>query len=119
EASARKASFDRGGDALAVEAANLGQRREAVRWVTAGGRRRAYHIIAQPLEGGGVGVWTEDVTEAEESREALRRHKQAHDETLDHLADAVANFSQGKRLTFNNAAFADLWGLEPAWLAEQ
>jgi len=119
EASARKASFDRGADSLAVEAANLGQRREAVRWVTAGGRRRAYHIIAQPLEGGGVGVWTEDVTEAEESREVLKRHKQAHDETLDHLADAVAIFSQGKRLTFNNAAFADLWGLEPAWLAEQ
>ena len=48
----------------------------------------------------------------------MRRHEKAHDETLDHIADAVAIFSSAKRLAFHNRAFAALWGLEPAWLEE-
>ena len=119
EAAARGASFDKAADSLASEAANLGLLRESVRWATFGGRRRAFHVTAQPLEGGGVGVWTDDVTEAEEMREGLKRHVASHDETLNHIADAVAIFSKDKRLTFHNRAFAELWGLEPAWLAEQ
>ena len=114
----RGASFDRGADALASEAANLGQRRQGVRWITAGGRRRAFQVVAQPLDGGGVGVWTEDATELEELREVIKRNVEAHDETLNHIAEAVAVFSQAKRLIFHNTAFAELWGLEPAWLAE-
>jgi signal transduction histidine kinase len=119
EAAAKGVSFDKAADALVSEAANLGQMREMVRWATLEGRRRAFHITAQPLEGGGVGVWSEDVTETEELRENVKRHGQAHDETLNHIADAVAIFSQAKRLTFHNTAFAELWGLEPAWLAER
>jgi signal transduction histidine kinase len=119
EAARRSLSFDRAADALASEATNLGQARETVRWSTVAGRRRAFHITAQPLDGGGVGVWTDDVTEREEMRELLKRNIEAHDETLNHIADAVAIFSQGKRLIFHNTAFAELWGLEPAWLAER
>ncbi|MBP9756887.1 MAG: PAS-domain containing protein, partial [Phenylobacterium sp.] len=119
DAAAKGLSFDKACDALAAEAANLGQKREALRWSSFAGRRRAFQITAQPLEGGGVGVWTEDVTELEELREALKRHVEAHDETLNHIADAVAIFSKTKRLIFHNTAFADLWGLEPAWLAER
>src|SRR5690606_12727747 len=119
EAQGRRASFDKGADALASEAANLGQRRETVRWVTLAGRRRAFSIQAQPLEGGGVGVWADDVTETEELKEQLKRSDAAHDDTLNHIADAVAIFSHDKRLTFHNTAFAEMWGLEPAWLAER
>jgi len=119
EAALRKASFDKGADILASESANLGQKREAVRWISFEGRRRALRITALPLEGGGVGVWTDDVSETEELREALKRNVEAHDETLNHIADAVAIFSQTKRLSFHNTAFAELWGLEPAWLAER
>ncbi|HPA37492.1 MAG TPA: PAS-domain containing protein [Phenylobacterium sp.] len=119
EAAGRAASFDKGADALASEAANLGQVRTAQRWITFEGRRRALAITAQPLDGGGVGVWTEDVTELEEIREALKRNVEAHDETLNHIADAVAIFSQTKKLMFHNTAFAEMWGLEPAWLAER
>ncbi|WP_395674165.1 ATP-binding protein [Phenylobacterium sp.] len=119
DAAARGVAFDRAADALASEAANLGQRREAVRWSTVAGRRRAFRIVAQPLEGGGVGVWTDDVTELEDLREQLKRNVEAHDETLNHIAEAVAVFGQGKKLMFHNTAFADLWGLEPAWLGEQ
>jgi signal transduction histidine kinase len=119
EAAGRGAAFDKAADALASEAANLGQRREAVRWLALGGRRRAFQITAQPLDGGGVGVWTDDVTELEEAREQLKRTGEAHDETLNRLDDAVVTFGEGKRLTFFNTAFAQLWGLEPAWLAER
>lgn len=119
EAAAAGLSFDKGADSLASEAANLGSRRQALRWTSLGGRRRAFQITAQPLEGGGVGVWADDVTETEELREALKRHVEAHDETLNHIADAVAIFGEGKRLIFHNTAFAELWSLEPAWLAER
>ncbi|OHB33995.1 MAG: two-component sensor histidine kinase [Phenylobacterium sp. RIFCSPHIGHO2_01_FULL_70_10] len=119
DAASRDLTFDRAADELASEAANLAQVRETTRWLTVGGRRRAFHITARPLEGGGVGVWAEDVTETEEMREALKRHVAAHDETLNHIADAVAIFGPSKKMIFHNTAFAELWGLEPAWLAEQ
>jgi hypothetical protein len=119
EAAARGAAFDRGADALASEAANLAARRESIRFVTMAGKRRAFHITAQPLEGGGVGVWTEDVSEQEDLRELLKRNVEAHDETLNHIAEAVAVFDRAKKLMFHNTAFADLWGLELAWLAER
>jgi signal transduction histidine kinase len=119
QAAAKRARFESSLDGLISEAANLSQPRETVRWVTVEGRRRAYHIVASPLDGGGVGVWTDDVTETEELREALKRQGEANDETLNHIADAVAIFSRDKRLVFYNTAFAELWTLEPAWLSER
>jgi signal transduction histidine kinase len=118
DAVARKLAFDRAATALMAEAAERGEQRQITRWAPVGGRRRAFRITAQPLEGGDIGAWALDVTETEDTREALKRHVEAHDETLNHLADAVAIFSAAKRLTFHNTAFAQLWGLEPAWLAD-
>jgi hypothetical protein len=118
-AKARGLTFDRAADELAREAARAGQRREATRWAAAQGRRRAFRLTAEPLDGGGVGVWSEDVTEAEEASESLRRHAEAQDQTLNQIREGVAIFGRDRRLTFNNAAFAELWGLEPAWLAER
>jgi signal transduction histidine kinase len=119
DAAARGLAFDRGTDALINEAAQMDQPRAALRWVPVGGQRRAFQITAQPLDGGEVAALALDVTEAEEMREALKRHVEAHDETLNHLADAVAIFSPDKKLAFHNTAFAELWGLEPAWLADR
>lgn len=119
EAAQHGVAFDRGADAIASEAANMGQRREATRWLSLAGRRRAFRITAQPLEGGGVGVWTDDVTDLEEAREETKRNVEAHDEILNRLDDAVVIFDGAKRLSFHNTAFADLWGLEPAWLTER
>ena len=71
------------------------------------------------MEGGGVGVWTDDLTELEDAREDAKRNVEAHDETLNRIDDAVVIFDQTKRLKFHNTAFAELWGLEPAWLSER
>ncbi len=114
-------SFDRGADAVAAEALRLGQRHEGFRWTSAGGRRRAWRIVAEPLADGrdAVLVFAIDVTEAEETRDTLRRHVEAHDETLNHLADAVAIFGPSRRLAFHNTAFQALFDLDAAWLDER
>ena len=112
-------SFDRGADALVAEAARLGVRQEGFRWTTGGGGRRAWRIIAEPAGGGAVTAFAIDVTEAEETRDTLRRHVEAHDETLNHLADAVAIFGPQKRLAFHNTAFQTLFDIDPAWLDER
>ena len=118
DALSRNATFDRASDATIAMAAQSGAPQEALRWLTVGGRRRAFRITAAPLESGDVGVTAADVTDAEELREDVKRHARSHDETLDHIADAVAIFDGQKRLSFHNRSFAALWGLEPAWLAE-
>ena len=118
DAVARKLSFDRAASALIDEAVSAGAVRETLRWAPVNGQRRAFRIAARPLEGGDVGAWALDATMAEDLKETLKRHIEAHDETLNHLADATAIFSAGRKLVFHNTAFAALWGLEPAWLAE-
>lgn len=117
----KKLSFDRGADAIVAEAGRLHQRQEGFRWTTGGGRRRAWRIVAEPAPGGAGAVlaFALDMTEAEETRDTLRRHVEAHDETLNHLADAVAIFGPSKRLAFHNTAFQQLFNLDPAWLDER
>jgi PAS domain-containing protein len=110
---------DRNADALVMEAQAARTRRDGFRWLSLNGQRRAFQIIAEPLNDAYVCAYMLDVTEAEESREALRRHAKAHDETLDALEDAVAIFGPERQLTFHNRAFERLWELEPAWLAER
>lgn len=113
------AVLDRALESVLAEAARSGERREAVRVAPVAGRRRAFSVSAHLLEGGGVAAVAQDVTDAEEAKEAVRRHAHAHDETLNRLADAVAIFGSDRRLSFHNLAFAALWGLEPAWLADR
>lgn len=118
---AENAVFDRGADALIAEARKSGARQEGFRWTAGEGRRRAWKITAEPAPGGSGAVvaFAVDVTEAEETRDTLRRHVEAHDETLNHLGDAVAIFGPSKRLAFHNTAFQTLFRLDPAWLDER
>ncbi|ADK99831.1 PAS domain-containing sensor histidine kinase [Brevundimonas subvibrioides] len=121
EAREAGAVFDRGADQLAAEVSRMGVRQEGFRWTAGDGRRRAWKIMAEPLAGvgGPVLVFAIDMTEAEETRDTLRRHVTAHDETLNHLADAVAIFGPSRKLAFHNTAFQTLFNLDPAWLNER
>ncbi len=119
DAHRRNLAFDRGIESLAAEAAALGQRREDRRWATVQGARRAFLVFAAPLEGGGAAAMAVDVTALEEAEAELRRRLAAQDATLNRVRDAVAIFGADQRLAFHNAAFAELWGVEPAWLAER
>src|SRR5205823_6267283 len=57
-----------------------------------------------------------DVTEAAAAEATLQQHIDAHVDTLDKLATAVAIFGRDRELVFYNRAFAALWGLPETWL---
>jgi signal transduction histidine kinase len=82
------------------------------------GERRAMRVKMFPLSGG-LGGMAFDITEQETARESLDKHVKAHDETLNHVADGVAIFGPDRKLIFNNRAFGELWGLDPAYLLER
>ncbi|MGE3143455.1 MAG: ATP-binding protein [Hyphomonadaceae bacterium] len=109
-------------DAAAVDQARrvieTGEAVEEIRFTVIGGERRALRIAMSPVAGGAAGIAI-DVTEGEAAREALSRQAKAHDETLNHLAEGVAVFGADKRLVFHNRAFAEMWELEPAFLADR
>ena len=119
EAGAKGAGLGGGADALLEDAGKTGTVREGLVWATSAGQRRAFRVTAMPLPGGAVGAVAVDATDLEETREAFKRYEAAHDETLDRLKDAVAIFSSDRKLSFHNRAFAELWALDPGWLAEQ
>ena len=119
EASVKGHALGGGVDAIVAEAGKAGVRREGLCWATVKGARRAFQVSASPAPGGCIGALALDVTDAEETREAFKSHVAAHDETMNRLADAVAIFSPARQLAFHNTAFTELWGLEPAWLAER
>ena len=81
------------------------------------GERRAMRVLTFPVSGG-VGAMAFDVTDQERAREDLDRHVKAHDETLNHVADAVAIFSSERRLSFYNRAFAKMWDLDEGFLLD-
>lgn len=58
-----------------------------------------------------------DVTAIETARKELKRHIQGHANTLDKLDTAIAIFGPDQRLRFHNSAYAELWSLDPDWLA--
>ena len=119
DAQVKGAGLGGGAVALLDDAAKSGLVRDGLVWATAAGQRRALRITAMPLPGGAVGAIAVDVTELEETREAFKRYEAAHDDTLDRLKDAVAIFTAERKLSFHNRAFAELWQLDPAWLAER
>jgi len=79
---------------------------------------RAMRVLTFPLSGG-AGAMAFDVTAQENAREELNRHVRAHDETLNHVADAVAIFGADRKLTFYNKAFRDMWDLDESFLLDR
>ena len=116
---ARGLTLDSGADELALSTLRSGERGARVRWLTLPQGRRAMRIWTEPLADGGAAVWTIDVTEARSATRSARLQGEALDLMLSQLQDAVAVFDQDRRLTRHNPAFAALWDLEPAWLAER
>lgn len=97
---------------------NQGRDVDETRSLAINKERRSMRILSFPLSGG-AGAMAFDVTEQEAAREELDRHVQAHGETLNHVADAVAIFGADRRLIFHNRAFAEMWGLDEGYLMEK
>jgi signal transduction histidine kinase len=81
-----------------------------------GGQRRALDFLHHPMSDGTVVGSAIDVTQNVQADAKLQQHIDAHSDTLDRLATAVAIFGRDQKLTFYNRAFAQLWGLPETWL---
>ncbi len=79
------------------------------------GERRPHDVVVLPL-GEASAAAAIDVTAEELAQGELERQVEAYDRTLDRVATAVAIFGKDRRLTFFNAAFQQLWQLDPDWL---
>ncbi|MEO1040230.1 MAG: ATP-binding protein [Pseudomonadota bacterium] len=102
----------------AAAALKTGEAKNAVRGAVINGERRLMEMQVFPVSGGSAGIAL-DVTSGEEAKAALKRFRRAHDETLNHMTEAVAIFDRAKRLVFYNRAFAGLFDLEEAMLNER
>jgi len=80
------------------------------------GSKRALDVYDQALEDGNRVGYAVDMSPLEEAQKELKRHIRAHASTLDNLATAIAIFGPDQRLRFHNAAYAELWSLDPEWL---
>ncbi len=89
---------------------------DAKRYAIVGGQRRALAFHLAPLSNGSIVGAAVDVTALAEAEARLQQHADAHAETLDKLATAVAIFGAGHKLNFFNRAYVRLWGLSETWL---
>ncbi len=100
---------------LAASARTQSQPLEAKRFAIVSGQRRALALTEVPIDAGVVGT-ASDVTEVAAGEARLQQHIDAHTDTLDKLATAVAIFGRDQKLNFYNRAFARLWNLPESWL---
>jgi signal transduction histidine kinase len=88
----------------------------ARRFAVVGGERRAMTFTEIPLGDAGIIGTAMDATDVAAAEARLQQHVDAHVDTLDKLATAVAIFGRDQKLTFHNRAFTKLWGLPESWL---
>ncbi|MBV8978559.1 MAG: PAS-domain containing protein [Alphaproteobacteria bacterium] len=101
---------------LAATARNTGAMQESRRFAVVNGQRRALSFTHQPIAGGTIVGSAVDVTDLVQADAKLQQHLDAHADTLDRLATAVAIFAADQKLSFYNRAFAELWSLPESWL---
>jgi signal transduction histidine kinase len=115
-ARASQSALDKSERDLAATARSQNTILEAKRFTVVGGQRRAISFTEIPLGDAGIIGTAVDMTDVAAAEAKLQQHVDAHVDTLDKLATAVAIFSKEQRLTFFNRAFLKLWGLPQEWL---
>ena len=112
---AKQVALEKSERDLAAAARSEGHTQEAKRFAVVSGQRRALSFTHTPTSEGIVGCAI-DVTDISNAEARLQQHIDAHADTLDKLATAVAIFDRDQKLAFYNHAFAQLWNLADAWL---
>lgn len=75
---------------------------------------QTFRVTGRPHPNGGLALMIEDIsTETQRSRR-YRSDLEINQSVIDHLADAIVVFNQSGQLMWCNAAYADLWGHDPA-----
>ncbi|HWE06004.1 MAG TPA: PAS-domain containing protein, partial [Rhizomicrobium sp.] len=113
---AAQASLEKSDRDLASAARSEGRALEAKRYAVVAGQRRTLALTYVPLADSSVAGSATDVTDLSNAEARLQQHIDAHADTLDKLATAVAIFDRQRKLTFYNGAFVRLWNLPEAWL---
>jgi signal transduction histidine kinase len=117
-----QAAIDTGGElfdpAMRREAAAA--LRETGRWkrrasAVVGGERRTFEAAEARSGVGSAGV-ARDISEIAALRAEMERNDDDYSRMIDRLTTAVAIFDKSKRLTLYNAAYRQIWPLEPAFL---
>ncbi len=80
---------------------------------------RALQMVINPNPQGGITYLFEDLTERYQLEQGYKQLMRVQTETFDTLKEGVAVFGQDGRLKLSNAAFANLWRIEPGELAVQ
>jgi signal transduction histidine kinase len=80
-----------------------------------GRERRAFEAAETRTAVGSAGV-ARDVSEVAALRAEMERNEDDYSRMIDRLSTAVAIFDKSKRLTLYNAAYRQIWSLEPAFL---
>ncbi len=83
--------------------------------VVVAGERKTFEAHEVATDAGAAGLAC-DLSDLETLRAEMDRHVGAYKGMLDQLATAVAIFDRAKRLTFYNAAYRQIWSLEPGFL---
>jgi signal transduction histidine kinase len=111
-----QAALEKSDRDLASAARSEGHVVESKRFAVVAGQRRALALTHVPLGDGGVVGAAIDVTDLSNAEATLQQHIDAHADTLDRLATAVAIFDRAQKLSFYNDAFVRLWNLPDSWL---
>jgi len=107
--------LDSAARAEAQNARALAQSYSARLPIVASGKRLIVDVLDIATRGGSAGIGI-DVTEVESMRGEVAHMVEAHRRTLDQLSTAVAVFGSDRRLSFYNATYRALWGLDAAFL---
>ena len=79
------------------------------------GERRSFDTMEVKTGLGSTGI-ARDITVITALRAEMERNEDDYSRMIDRLSTAVAIFDKSKRLTFYNAAYRQMWSLEPAFL---
>ncbi len=101
--------------AAAIRDAGVWKRRASA---VVNGERRTFALAEVRTAFGSAGV-AQDVTEIAALRAEMERNEDDYSRMIDRLSTAVAIFDKSKRLTFYNAAYRQIWPLEPAFLDQR
>ena len=117
-----EAAIERGGEmfdpavrreiAMAVKETGAWMRRASA---VVGGGRRTYDAVEARTPVGSAGL-ARDASEIMALKTDMERNEDDYSRMIDRLSTAVAIFDKSKRLTLYNAAYLQIWSLDPAFL---
>ena len=125
EASDVETAVDQGGELfdLALRREAAATLKEAGVWkrragAVVNGERRTFDAAEVRTAFGSAGV-AHDVSEIAALKAEMERNEDDYSRMIDRLSTAVAIFDKSKRLTIYNAAYRQIWSLEPAFLDQR